>query len=87
VERKHRLEAKVSKVKAHASANASMSMSMSFNLGPGGFSALLAGADEENESNKENTGKYAGNGSGKNRRVMADEEPLICIQHIMRMIN
>ena len=89
VERKHRLEAKVTKVRAHT--NASMNMSMSFNLGPGGFSALLAGVedDEEKENTKGNLSKTVtySNGNGKSRRIMADEEPLTCIQYIMRMIN
>ena len=100
VERKHRLEAKVATIQTNSSTRASLSFSMSFamGVGGGGIPSLLDETFDANESrilpvngsqNHGRGGKIGGGGGGgskKGKRVMAEEEPIDCIQQIMKML-
>ena len=95
VERKHRLEAKVATIQTNSSTRASLSFSMSFAAG-GGAAGMHSLLDETFDdivpvpagSNNHSRGGKVGGGGGskKGKRVLAEEEPIDCIQQIMKML-
>jgi len=84
VERKHRLEAKVAKIQTNASARNSLSFSMSFAFGSGVPSLLDETMDEDPVGKAKGV---SGDGKKRDRRVLAEEEPIDCIQQIMKMLT
>ena len=98
VERKHRLEAKVAKIQTNSSTRASMTFSTSFNMGgAAGFQSLLDETFDEtsaapsghmagNNTNSRGGKGGVGGGTKKGKRVLAEEEPIDCIQQIMKML-